>query len=51
MEYKIYPCDLTMYGECPKEKKDCANCAYSIYQYNLQEKNSEKYSEKTLDNH
>ena len=24
--YDIYPCDLTMFGECPKRYQDCANC-------------------------
>lgn len=24
--YDIYPCDLTMFGECPKHCQDCANC-------------------------
>ena len=24
--FDIYPCDLTMYGECPKHYQDCANC-------------------------
>lgn len=24
--YDIYPCDLTMFGECPKRCQDCANC-------------------------
>ena len=25
--YKIYPCDLTITGECPKSCQDCARCA------------------------
>lgn len=25
-KYDIYPCDLTLYGECPKRCQDCANC-------------------------
>ncbi len=24
---KIYPCDFTPYGECPKQCQDCAHCA------------------------
>lgn len=24
--YDIYPCDLTLFGECPKRHQDCANC-------------------------
>ena len=24
--YDIYPCDLTMFGECPKRCQDCTNC-------------------------
>ena len=24
--YDIYPCDLTMFGECPKRVQDCGNC-------------------------
>ena len=24
--YDIYPCDLTLFGECPKRCQDCANC-------------------------
>jgi hypothetical protein len=26
MKYEVYPCDLTMFGECPKKVQDCANC-------------------------
>lgn len=25
-KYDIYPCDLTLFGECPKHCQDCANC-------------------------
>ena len=24
--YDIYPCDLTLFGECPKRCQDCAHC-------------------------
>ena len=34
MQYIIYPCDLTLYGECPKDKygcgHDCKNCKPTI---------------------
>ena len=26
MMYDIYPCDLDLFGECPKCCQDCANC-------------------------
>ncbi len=25
--FDIYPCDLTMFGECPKRCQDCENCS------------------------
>ena len=24
--YDIYPCDLDLFGECPKRCQDCNNC-------------------------
>ena len=26
MYYDIYPCDLTLYGECPHRVQNCADC-------------------------
>lgn len=26
MQYEIYPCDVDIFGECPKKCKDCENC-------------------------
>lgn len=27
----IYPCDLTMCGECPKVCQDCAHCQPRVF--------------------
>lgn len=29
---EIFPCDLTLFGECPKRVQDCANCTGWIEQ-------------------
>ena len=38
--YEIYPCDLTLFGECPKRCQDCVNCEPSGY-YTIEDDDDE----------
>lgn len=42
MKYDIYPCDLDLFGGCPKRCQDCAHCVGWYMQETEEEEEEEE---------